>query len=275
MSTISAFAPGTESLVSGGRAGQVLNSQEFMKLLITELTNQDPFEPMKNQDLLNQIASIQELEANQNMSDSFNNLIGRLDGFVSEFGTLINREQFSSAGSMVGQLVAGTTDEGDSVFGKVSSVRVIDGEVRLELDTGQSISMDQLTALGGAIDSVTASDMIGKVVIGESDGRQVIGTVQSVKVDGTEVTLHINETGSSPDATTTVSLDSAVVISESTADLMIGLNVRGNNGQDVSGIVRGYQVDSDGIKLLLEVQGGLDPVVLPLSAITEINPSIG
>jgi len=246
-----------------------------MMLLITELTHQDPFEPMKNQDLMNQIATIQELAASQKMSQSFDGLVGRLDGFVNKFDTLINREQMSAAGKMIGQLVAGTTDDGDSVFGKVISVNIANGDVRLELDTGHSIAVEQLTRLGGTIDSVTASDMIGKVVIGAYEKRQVIGTVDSVEVNNEDVILHINETGSSSDATTPISLSSATVISESTADLMIGLNVKGNNGQDVSGIVSGYRIDREGIKLLLDVGEGLDPVVLPLSSVTEINPSIG
>lgn len=275
MSSLSSIAPGTEALVDNARAEQVLNTQEFMQLLITELTNQDPFEPMKNQELLNQIASIQELEANQNMSNSFNNVANQLTGLVNQFGTMINREQLGSAGSMVGQLVAGTSAEGDSVFGKVVSVSVIDGEIKLDLDSGHSLTMDQLTALGGTIDSVTASDMIGKVVIGESEGRQVIGTVESVEVNGSDVTLHVHETGSSPEALTAVPLSSATVISEATADLMIGLNVKGNNGQDVSGVVQGYRIDEEGIKLLLGVADGLDQVVLPLTSVTEINPSDG
>ena len=275
MSSLSSIAPGTETLVENARSEQVLNTQEFMQLLITELTNQDPFEPMKNQELLNQIATIQELEANQNMSSSFNNVVDQLTGLVNQFGTMINREQLGSAGAMVGQLVAGTSAEGDSVFGKVISVSVVDGEIKLDLDSGHSLTMDQLTALGGTIDSVTASDMIGEVVIGESEGRQVIGTVESVEVNGSDVTLHIRESGSSSEAVTAVPLSSATVISEATADLMIGLNVKGNNGQDVSGVVQGYRIDEEGIKLLLSVSESLEQIVLPLSSVTEINPSDG
>ncbi len=281
MSTIdiaSGFAPTANvanslNAANDGKISQILNAQDFMKLLITELTHQDPLEPMKNQDILNQITSIQELESNRRMSQSFTGLIGRLDDFVNSFDTLISREQMSAAGKMVGQLVAGITDDGESVFGKVHSVNVENGQVRLDLDTGQSISLEQLTRLGGPLDIIKDSDMIGKIVVGKDENdRQIIGSVESVEVGETDVILHVLETGSESGVPTQIPLATATVISESTADLMIGSNVKGNNGQDISGTVTGYKIDSEGIKLILKIEDGLDPVILPLSSVTEINP---
>ena len=39
-----------------------LDSQDFFKLIIANLTNQDPLEPMDNQQLLEQIASLRQME---------------------------------------------------------------------------------------------------------------------------------------------------------------------------------------------------------------------
>ena len=283
MSSISAFRPDTPSLITNGRTQQMLSNEDFMKLLITELTNQDPFEPMKNQDLLNQISSIQELESNQRMTTSFTGLVDRMDGFVNQFDSLIFREQMGSAGKMIGQLVSGTDTQGQPVFGKVTSITIHQGEVHLELDTGKTIKMDQILELGGTIDNVRASDMVGKLVIGlHNNGlqtEQVIGTVESIEVNETQVTLHLRESGSAPDAPTIpVAISSATVINEATADLMLGLHVKGFNGEQVEGLVVSYLVDVDGIKLVLA--DPLDPdqtgqTVLPLSKVTEITPSPG
>ena len=39
-----------------------LGSQDFLKLLVAQLTNQDPLDPTSNQELFQQIASIREIE---------------------------------------------------------------------------------------------------------------------------------------------------------------------------------------------------------------------
>lgn len=39
-----------------------LTSQDFLKLLVTQLTYQDPLDPMGNEELLRQISSIREIE---------------------------------------------------------------------------------------------------------------------------------------------------------------------------------------------------------------------
>ena len=272
MDVINSIAGATSSAVgvSSASSKQIMNTQQFLKLLITELTNQDPLEPMKNQDLLEQISSIQSLESTQRMDKSFSHMVDRFDGFINKFDVMLMREQVATASRMIGQVVSGTNTEGKETLGKVVSVKLEETGMLLELDNGQHIRMDHMKQMGGYIAQVSGSDMVGELVLGMTeDGEEVFGTVEAVEVTRSEVRLHLRLAGADAnDPTVPILLQSATVINESTAELLIGLHVVGNNGVEVSGVVKSYLVDSEGIKLVLD---DADRTVLSLSQVTGID----
>jgi len=51
----------------------------FLRLLITELQNQNPLEPMSNQDFVNQMVQFQNMEQMSNMSQSLQDYLGTLN----------------------------------------------------------------------------------------------------------------------------------------------------------------------------------------------------
>ena len=55
-----------------------LGKDEFMKILIAQLTHQDPTEPMKDTEFIAQMAQFSTLEQITNMSQDFNKLAGIL-----------------------------------------------------------------------------------------------------------------------------------------------------------------------------------------------------
>ena len=272
MDVVNSISSGASSAVGLGESSssQIMTSQQFLKLLITELTNQDPLDPMKNQDLLEQISSIQSLESTQRMDKSFSHMVDRFDGFINKFDVMLMREQVATASRMIGQVVSGTNTEGKETLGKVVSVKLEETGMLLELDNGQHIRMDHMKQMGGYIAQVSGSDMVGELVLGMTeDGEEVFGTVEAVEVTRSEVRLHLRLAGADAnDPTVPILLQSATVINESTAELLIGLNVVGNNGVEVSGIVKSYLVDSEGIKLVLD---DADRTVLSLSQVTGID----
>ncbi len=108
-----------------------LSSEDFMKLLIAQLQNQDPASPMDSDQLLNQISQMRALQANLELEKS-------LEG-------LTLGQQLSSATSLIGKSITAVVGDQDiEVSGVVQSVVVKDGSTMLRVD-GQEIPMSDVT----------------------------------------------------------------------------------------------------------------------------------
>ena len=64
--------------IDSAAAGQTLEKDDFLKLLITQLTHQDPTEPMNDREFIAQMAQFSTLEQITNMSQDFGKLAGIL-----------------------------------------------------------------------------------------------------------------------------------------------------------------------------------------------------
>lgn len=118
------YAPGSVKYTdqSSGSAASAarLTRDEFLKILVAEMSNQDPLAPMDNQELLNQMANMQNLEATSSLTDT----LKEMHAF----------QQMGAASALIGKLVKGIDDEGSPVSGVVSKVVAQNGTVRLVVD---------------------------------------------------------------------------------------------------------------------------------------------
>ena len=85
-----------------------IGKEGFLKLLITQLQNQDPLEPMSNEDFAAQLAQFSSLEQMQNLNESFGQLMDltRISGSANLIGK--NVEYFDEAS---GLNLGGTVDK--------------------------------------------------------------------------------------------------------------------------------------------------------------------
>ena len=142
MSAINALAGSGTASATGSRFNE-LSSDEFIKIIFTELQNQDPFKPNDSGALLEQLNSIRSIESDIEMSN-------RLESIVFQ-------NQMSSAGGLIGKRVAGLTADAERVGGTVKSVARTGDEIALVLDNGWIIPMDNVEY----IDSETAPPPAG------------------------------------------------------------------------------------------------------------------
>ena len=104
--------------------------------MLTQLQNQDPLEPAKNQELLAQMSQIGQLQTSTQLQET-------LKGLALQ-------NQLGSAGNLIGKLVQGLDENNDNIVGLVDSVRVENDEVFLELDNGKTLSMSNVMAIANA-----------------------------------------------------------------------------------------------------------------------------
>ena len=131
MSQIPALDPTGTALRSTTPNGfSAMSSEDFMRIMFTQLANQDPFQPSDSSALLEQMNSIRSIESNIDLMD-------RLD-------TLVFENKLSSAANLIGKEVQGLTAGGNRVDGMVANVLRQGDDVVLELDTGWQLSIDSI-----------------------------------------------------------------------------------------------------------------------------------
>ncbi|ANB59141.1 hypothetical protein GFC29_397 [Anoxybacillus sp. B7M1] len=117
----------------------VLGKDDFLKILLVQLQNQDPLNPMEDKEFIAQMANFSTLE-------QITNLAAAMQGFMqmqSDNAILLYSE-------MIGKKVywMDTSDEADTsenlASGMVKSVSQRNNEIFLELDNGQEISNKQI-----------------------------------------------------------------------------------------------------------------------------------
>ncbi|MAG56262.1 MAG: hypothetical protein CMJ83_08235 [Planctomycetes bacterium] len=123
-----AIQPTQASGLTAQFGNQDVNKQAFLNLLVTQLQNQDPFEPVGNEEFLAQLATFSQLEESQSTNALLGNLI------------TINQADLALGGlaqgaSLVGKVVEYLDPEtGQQIRGTVYSVFFDPGGVLVEVD---------------------------------------------------------------------------------------------------------------------------------------------
>jgi len=197
---------------TGGVAGGVqedpntLSSTDFMHLLVTELQNQDPLEPMSTTEMSNQLTQMTmneqltemgaTMEENLRMSQSINNtaMLALVGQDVTVAGDEVHVRDGVASGTMVNAVAPGTVevvvlDEDGAVVARYNE----------DVDAGlNAVNWDGLDADGNALPdgeytvTVTATDREGNEVeaevlmTGAVEGLRYEQGVAVVNVFGTE-----------------------------------------------------------------------------------------
>lgn len=106
-----------------------LGRDAFLQLLVLEMQNQDPTNPVNNEDMIAQLAQFSSLEQMENLNDKF-------DLFADSF----RQSTFVSAGALLGRTVTGLDTEGTLRTGIVEGLTLQNGTIFLKID-GKQIPM--------------------------------------------------------------------------------------------------------------------------------------
>ncbi len=133
---------GVSAVSSDGslNASQIMKSSgldrtAFLRLLVTELTYQDPMAPLENKEFIAQLAQFSSLEAMENIAHGF--------------GTLARVSNWTYAVSLIGKEIVGVGPDGEDVEGLVVSAGIEDGKVTVNLDQGVSVAVSTIKEVRG------------------------------------------------------------------------------------------------------------------------------
>src|SRR6478609_2147189 len=111
----------SSSSASSTNAINDIDMNTFLKLMITELQQQDPLNPMDNKDMLNQIAQIR--------------AVGASDTLTKTLNSVLLGQNISSATNLIGADISAVTDDGTSLTGTVNRVAIDKGVPKLHVSS--------------------------------------------------------------------------------------------------------------------------------------------
>jgi flagellar basal-body rod modification protein FlgD len=109
-----------------------LNADTFMKLLIAQLQNQDPTQPVGNAELLQQLSTMRNLQASVELSDTLKSLTAN--------------QQVTAGASFLGKVISGTNANEEEVTGIADRVFLSNGELMIGMGT-QQVSVSKVTGV--------------------------------------------------------------------------------------------------------------------------------
>jgi len=176
-----------------GNAYSNLSSGEFLKIILAELSNQDPLAPNDTTAILEQLSSLRNIESQT-----------ALEG---KLGSLVTQNSISSSSAMIGKYVTGLDANNNSVEGLVESMTIEDGKPILNLAGGDRLAADRVTEVENIGDLETqvvqqllanlqvldSSALIGMMVAGVSnEGKPIDGVVTGINLAEGDIFLELD-----------------------------------------------------------------------------------
>ncbi len=139
-----------------GNAYSSLTSEEFVKIMFSELSNQDPLKPNDSNALLQQMANLRSIESDLSLQ--------------TKLTSLVSQNEFASASGLIGQQISGVSVDNARVGGTVASVlRTSDGPV-ITLKNGERVAFKNIDQVAAAPAATTGAPNNG-TGSGANDGN--------------------------------------------------------------------------------------------------------
>ncbi|PLT34208.1 flagellar hook assembly protein FlgD [Bacillus sp. V5-8f] len=174
----------------------VLGKDDFLKILMTQLQNQDPLNPMQDKDFIAQMATFSTLEQITNMGKS-------IDKFVQmeQQNKLISYNQFVGKNVTWHKMVPSEDPNAqpnvENGTGMVTSIEFKDDSVFLILEDGTKLepgNISQVNQPGPSNSIISASELIGKKVSWlNEDKEEVMAIVKSVAMKNGKTQFELDD----------------------------------------------------------------------------------
>lgn len=135
-----------------------LGQDDFLKLMITQFQNQDPFKPMENGEFLGQLAQFSTVNGIESLNTSFSGLAGS-----------IQDEQALQAANLVGRSVLAVTD-----VGYLADNGLVNGAVEID-GTVSNVQIEITNAAGEVVQRLNLGEQTAGLARFSWDGMNADG----------------------------------------------------------------------------------------------------
>ncbi|MED3688853.1 flagellar hook assembly protein FlgD [Peribacillus butanolivorans] len=182
------------SYQSDRKTGDSLGKDDFLKLLLTQLQNQDPSSPMDNTEFIAQMATFSSLEQMMNIGSQIDELIG-----LNQQNSLMNYNSF--VGKEVTWHILDENGENLAIeegVGIVESIQYKGDNIYFILEDGTKLQPANISAMkqsSTTSNSLTnASELIGKrVTWNDEENGDLSAVVTSVSMNKGKVQIEVDD----------------------------------------------------------------------------------
>lgn len=166
-----------------------LDKDAFLKILMTQLQNQDPTSPMDDREFIAQMAQFSSLEQMNNVATSINKLVESQNEMqLMSYATFVGKE-------VKWHEITDQKDENGKTIinngqGVIKEVKFNDGSPVFILEDGKELNAGNISSVVNTTTTnvtenpiVAASKLIGKKVQYESNGSKVESKIQSISTN--------------------------------------------------------------------------------------------
>ncbi len=119
IASIGAIGQQVQQNPTGYDAFGEIDLNDFIKLMVTELQNQDPLDPMDNAQILQQMSQIRSIKSNDRLTDTLESV------FLGQ--------SLVTASNLLQRTIVGLSDKSETVTGRVDRVSIEDGLAKLHI----------------------------------------------------------------------------------------------------------------------------------------------
>lgn len=174
-----------------------LGKDAFLQILITQLQNQDPTQPMDDKQFISQMAQFSSLEQMQNVASGIKDLLesqqqSQLMNYTSFIGKEVKWLEITDKIDDAGNTIV---NEGTGV---INEMKFVDGQPVFVLGDGKEITPGNISSIINKTNSVsenplvTASNLIGKTVQYDNNGEMLQAIIESVSTNNTVIEYILN-----------------------------------------------------------------------------------
>ena len=120
-----------------------MQKDDFLKLFLASLQNQDPLSPMETADMMEQMTQLTLIEQITNMSK----VVDKLAETFSSVGDKDASNNLEKAVNFIGKNIGGFSSTGELIEGEVTGVLVSEGKTSVIVDK-QNVDLGNITSVG-------------------------------------------------------------------------------------------------------------------------------